>query len=151
MSLWPQTSRLLPRYFSCPDKIFADYHSFQPSTLIRSLSLVQSEQAAPQEATKQTLEFPSQSAPPVKSDGGYQLPEGNQWRYSEFINAVEAGKVERVRFSKDGSILQVRIDSPSLVALPNYHSWLGRPNGRAQLGSCDSSQNHAYTSHECCS
>jgi cell division protease FtsH len=67
----------------------------------------QSEQAAPQEATKQTLEFPSQSAPPVKSDGGYQLPEGNQWRYSEFINAVEAGKVERVRFSKDGSILQL--------------------------------------------
>jgi cell division protease FtsH len=43
----------------------------------------------------------------VKSEGGYPLPEGNQWRYSEFINAVEAGKVERVRFSKDGSILQL--------------------------------------------
>lgn len=57
---------------------------------------------------QQSLEFPSGStavAPSVKGD--YQLPEGNQWRYSEFINAVQAGKVERVRFSKDGSQLQV--------------------------------------------
>ena len=37
------------------------------------------------------------------------LPEGSQWRYSEFINAVKGGKVERVRFSKDGSSLQVII------------------------------------------
>jgi cell division protease FtsH len=58
---------------------------------------------------QQSLEFPSGStavAPPVKA-GDFQLPEGNQWRYSEFINAVQAGKVERVRFSKDGSQLQV--------------------------------------------
>ena len=41
------------------------------------------------------------SAPAVKG-GDFQLPEGNQWRYSEFINAVQSGKVERVRFSKEG-------------------------------------------------
>ena len=54
-----------------------------------------------------SMEFPSKNAPAVKSGSDFQLPEGNQWRYSEFINAVQAGKVERVRFSKDGSILQV--------------------------------------------
>lgn len=46
-----------------------------------------------------------QNAPAVREDG---LPEGNQWRYSEFISAVNGGKVERVRFSKDGTMLQVR-------------------------------------------
>ncbi|XP_074587280.1 ATP-dependent zinc metalloprotease FTSH 1, chloroplastic-like [Curcuma longa] len=35
------------------------------------------------------------------------LPEGSQWRYSEFLNAVRKGKVERVRFSKDGGVLQL--------------------------------------------
>ncbi|PIA46933.1 hypothetical protein AQUCO_01500455v1 [Aquilegia coerulea] len=35
------------------------------------------------------------------------LPDGNQWRYSEFLNAVKKGKVERVRFSKDGGVLQL--------------------------------------------
>ncbi|TYH71653.1 hypothetical protein ES332_D05G198900v1, partial [Gossypium tomentosum] len=35
------------------------------------------------------------------------LPEGSQWRYIEFLNAVKKGKVERVRFSKDGSVLQL--------------------------------------------
>lgn len=55
--------------------------------------------------TKQSMTFQSGSAPVLKED--FKLPEGNQWRYSEFINAVEAGKVERVRFSKDGGQLQV--------------------------------------------
>ena len=58
----------------------------------------------------QSVEFPAGStavAPAVKS-GEFQLPEGNQWRYSEFINAVQAGKVERVRFSKEGGQLQAR-------------------------------------------
>lgn len=35
------------------------------------------------------------------------LPDGTQWRYSEFLNAVKKGKVERVKFSKDGSVLQL--------------------------------------------
>lgn len=66
-----------------------------------------------------TPPFPRpQNAPAVREDG---LPEGNQWRYSEFINAVNAGKVERVRFSKDGTMLQLTaIDGRrATVVLPN--------------------------------
>ena len=68
----------------------------------------------------QTMQFPSESAPPVAS-GGSQLPEGGQWRYSEFLGAVENGKVERVRFSKDGSMLQLTaVDGKrAQVVLPN--------------------------------
>lgn len=58
-------------------------------------------------AARPSMAFPAATAPPVKAAGEYALPEGAQWRYSEFINAVNAGKVERVRFSKDGSQLQV--------------------------------------------
>ena len=56
-----------------------------------------------------SLEFPAknQQAPAVKGSSDFALPEGNQWRYSEFINAVQNGKVERVRFSKEGGQLQV--------------------------------------------
>lgn len=35
------------------------------------------------------------------------IPDGTQWRYSEFLNAVKKGKVERVRFNKDGGVLQL--------------------------------------------
>ncbi|KAL4421216.1 hypothetical protein ABPG77_010091 [Micractinium sp. CCAP 211/92] len=74
---------------------------------------------------QQTREFagdaPLASAPSVFSSSDYQLPEGTQWRYSEFINAVKAGKVERVRFSKDGTQLQLTaVDGRrALVVLPN--------------------------------
>jgi len=49
------------------------------------------------------------------------LPEGNTWRYSEFISAVEKGKIERVRFSKDGATLQLTAvnGSRASVTLPN--------------------------------
>ena len=61
------------------------------------------------------LTAPSTTAP---ADG---LPEGNTWRYSEFIRAVMGGKVERVRFSKDGSALQLTaVDGRrASVTLPN--------------------------------
>ena len=51
----------------------------------------------------------------------FQLPEGNNWRDSEFITAVEKGKVERVRFSKDGQALQLTASDGrrALVILPN--------------------------------
>lgn len=70
----------------------------------------------------QSVQFASSAplaAPEVRAE--YTLPEGNQWRYSEFINAVEAGKVERVRFSKDGSQLQLTaVDGRrATVVLPN--------------------------------
>lgn len=42
-----------------------------------------------------------------KPQASSDLPEGTNWRYSEFLNAVKKGKVERVRFSKDGSALQL--------------------------------------------
>jgi cell division protease FtsH len=47
------------------------------------------------------------TAPKPQSESTSDLPEGSQWRYSEFLNAVKKGKVERVRFSKDGSTLQL--------------------------------------------
>ena len=49
------------------------------------------------------------------------LPEGNTWRYSEFIRAVMGGKVERVRFAKDGTSLQLTaVDGRrAQVTLPN--------------------------------
>ncbi|XP_024979465.1 ATP-dependent zinc metalloprotease FTSH, chloroplastic-like [Cynara cardunculus var. scolymus] len=42
-----------------------------------------------------------------KPQANSDLPEGSQWRYSEFLNAVKKGKVERVRFNKDGGVLQL--------------------------------------------
>lgn len=61
----------------------------------------------------------SLTAPEVKAE--YQLPEGGQWRYSDFVLAVEKGKVERVRFSKDGTQLQLTaVDGRrATVVLPN--------------------------------
>jgi len=69
-----------------------------------------------------SMEFPGAnvaSAPAVSAQG--DLPEGTQWRYSEFIGAVKSGKIERVRFSKDGAQLQLTaIDGRrALVVLPN--------------------------------
>merc|ERR1719238_2437559 len=60
----------------------------------------------------------SREAPAVTTDG---LPEGNNWRYSEFIKAVMSDKVERVRFSKDGSALQLTAvnGARATVILPN--------------------------------
>ena len=70
----------------------------------------------------QSMEFAqpaSLTAPDVKAE--YALPEGSQWRYSEFVQAVEKGKVERVRFSKDGTQLQLTaVDGRrAMVVLPN--------------------------------
>jgi cell division protease FtsH len=81
--------------------------------------LQQAQAAQPQ----QGLFGASQQAPAL-ADGANAsagLPEGTQWRYSEFIGAVESGKVERVRFSKDGSMLQLTaVDGRrAAVVLPN--------------------------------
>jgi cell division protease FtsH len=77
------------------------------------------QQAAPQQ---QSSLFATQQAPALADNQNSSgLPEGTQWRYSEFINAVEQGKVERVRFSKDGSMLQLTaVDGRrAAVVLPN--------------------------------
>ncbi|KAL2471810.1 ATP-dependent zinc metalloprotease FTSH 5 [Abeliophyllum distichum] len=47
------------------------------------------------------------TAPKPQAQSTSDLPDGSNWRYSEFLNAVKKGKVERVRFSKDGSALQL--------------------------------------------
>lgn len=77
------------------------------------------EAAAQATADSRSFAAPAPAAPALKDAGA--LPEGNQWRYSEFINAVTAGKVERVRFAKDGSQLQLTaVDGRrALVVLPN--------------------------------
>eukprot|EP00271_Cylindrocystis_brebissonii_P000002 TRINITY_DN0_c0_g2_i1.p1 TRINITY_DN0_c0_g2~~TRINITY_DN0_c0_g2_i1.p1 ORF type:complete len:461 (-),score=84.09 TRINITY_DN0_c0_g2_i1:62-1444(-) len=70
----------------------------------------------------EALSAQSQSAPGVDAPKpASDLPEGGQWRYSEFLNAVKNGKVERVRFSKEGSSLQLTaIDGRRAnVTLPN--------------------------------
>lgn len=79
------------------------------------------QQAQQQKTDTRTFQGQSQAPAVASSPSDYQLPEGNQWRYSEFINAVQAGKVERVRFSKDGSQLQLTaVDGRrALVVLPN--------------------------------
>jgi cell division protease FtsH len=74
------------------------------------------------ESSKTTNEFGGMAAAPaVAASSRTDLPEGNQWRYSDFIGAVQNGKVERVRFSKDGSQLQLTaVDGRrALVVLPN--------------------------------
>ena len=63
----------------------------------------------------------SLTAPDTKVADPNALPEGNTWRYSEFIRAVMGGKVERVRFAKDGASLQLTaVDGRrAQVTLPN--------------------------------
>ncbi|CAA7403542.1 unnamed protein product [Spirodela intermedia] len=64
------------------------------------------------------LTAPNPKSPSPAAAG---LPEGYQWRYSEFLNAVKSGKVERVRFNKDGGALQlIAIDGRrAAVVVPN--------------------------------
>jgi len=60
----------------------------------------------------------SRSAPALAE---YRLPEGNEWRYSDFVEAVKKQQVERVRFAKDGSSLQLTAinGARASVVLPN--------------------------------
>ena len=81
------------------------------------------EQVAEQ-AAKPVEAFPSLSAPSTTvatTTDASGLPEGSTWRYSEFIKAVLGGKVERVRFAKDGSSLQLTAvnGNRATVILPN--------------------------------
>ena len=58
----------------------------------------------------------SRSAPALAE---YKLPEGNEWRYSDFVQAVKKQQVERVRFAKDGSSLQLTaINGINLYPVP---------------------------------
>ena len=74
-----------------------------------------------QAQTQSALAGDSLTAPDTKVADPNALPEGNTWRYSEFIRAVMGGKVERVRFAKDGTSLQLTaVDGRrAQVTLPN--------------------------------
>ena len=95
----------------------ATLSSASPASALDFAPAPEQQQAAAPQADARS--FASPAAPALKDAGA--LPEGNQWRYSEFINAVTAGKVERVRFAKDGSQLQLTaVDGRrALVVLPN--------------------------------
>ena len=82
-------------------------------------ALAQFQQQAQSAFAGDALTAPSTSAASGENASG--LPEGNNWRYSEFIRAVMGGKIERVRFSKDGSQLQLTaVDGRrASVTLPN--------------------------------
>ncbi|RLM54257.1 ATP-dependent zinc metalloprotease FTSH 1, chloroplastic [Panicum miliaceum] len=84
---------------------------------------------APAPAPELQAEAPTPTANPFanslltapKPSATADLPEGAQWRYSEFLSAVKRGKVERVRFSKDGGLLQLTaVDGRrATVVVPN--------------------------------
>jgi len=67
----------------------------------------QPNQLNPANSTSPFSQNISLTAPKPQAQSSTDLPDGSQWRYSEFLNAVKKGKVERVRFSKDGSVLQL--------------------------------------------
>ena len=96
----------------------------KPPAVLKALPCCLQAEQQRQQQQQQTIEFPTKNAPAVKSGTDFQLPEGNQWRYSEFINAVQSGKVERVRFSKDGSLLQVPVSRLPLISLSRLESLL---------------------------
>ncbi|CAL5040580.1 unnamed protein product [Urochloa decumbens] len=72
-------------------------------------------------ATPTANPFSSSLLTAPKPSAAADLPEGAQWRYSEFLSAVKRGKVERVRFSKDGGLLQLTaVDGRrATVVVPN--------------------------------
>mmetsp|Transcript_7083 Transcript_7083/g.23470 ORF Transcript_7083/g.23470 Transcript_7083/m.23470 type:complete len:726 (+) Transcript_7083:102-2279(+) len=101
---------------------FATLQNAQMASAIDFPAMPAAEQ---QQSAEQTTEaFPSLSAPSTtvaSTTDASGLPEGATWRYSEFIKAVLGGKVERVRFAKDGSSLQLTAvnGNRATVVLPN--------------------------------
>lgn len=108
----------------------SNHYSLLPAAALAALASVAPVQAAdyfppnqPQPQTESTTQRGAIETYQAPSTGPteFVFPEGTQWRYSDFINAVEKGKVERVRFAKDGSQLQLTaVDGRrALVTLPN--------------------------------
>jgi len=99
---------------------FADDMSVPPSFADSSITAETVYQSTKPADSPAGLAGSSLSAPATAASTS-SLPEGNQWRYSEFVRAVQSGQVERVRFSKDGSQLQLTaVDGRRAnVVLPN--------------------------------
>ncbi|KAI3980612.1 hypothetical protein MKX01_025177 [Papaver californicum] len=82
-------------------------------------TVIQAEAIKPISQSSRIPENILQTAPKVSNT--QDIPDGNQWRYSEFLNAVKKDKVERVRFSKEGDTLQLTaVDGRrAFVIIPN--------------------------------
>ncbi|KAI3460454.1 hypothetical protein Pfo_017117 [Paulownia fortunei] len=57
------------------------------------------------------------NAPKPQAQPASDLPEGSQWRYSEFLNAVKKGKVERVRWRRATVIVPNDPDLIDILAM----------------------------------
>jgi len=69
-----------------------------------------------------TSSAPSSQQQPLQANGGNAANGVQDWRYSEFLNAIRGDKVEKVTFSADGEkILAIDVDGNrfKLEALPN--------------------------------
>ncbi|KAL0907892.1 hypothetical protein M5K25_022343 [Dendrobium thyrsiflorum] len=80
---------------------------FSPLTPLPSSSSAPIQVESTANSTPSTPNPFSQSLLTAPKPQSTDLPESSQWRYSEFLSAVKKGKVERVRFSKDGGALQL--------------------------------------------
>eukprot|EP00241_Pyramimonas_parkeae_P004020 CAMPEP_0114243418 /NCGR_PEP_ID=MMETSP0058-20121206/10776_1 /TAXON_ID=36894 /ORGANISM="Pyramimonas parkeae, CCMP726" /LENGTH=689 /DNA_ID=CAMNT_0001356251 /DNA_START=88 /DNA_END=2157 /DNA_ORIENTATION=+ len=89
-----------------------------PAVPMESAAVVYAQPAFASRFAEQALTAPQ---PLFDLAADVELPEGSTWRYSEFLRAVESGKVERVRFAKDGAQLQLTaVDGRrAVVTLPN--------------------------------
>ncbi|GER26140.1 ATP-dependent zinc metalloprotease FTSH [Striga asiatica] len=144
----PRARITLPRKFPIPQSLFNGKNPKKP-TIIRNHAAVAAllfssvipqalalDNAPPQPPpAPQVIEIEAQKpgtsspfgpnlildAPKPQSLPASDLPEGSLWRYSELLNAVRKGKVERVRFSNDGGALQLTaVDGrKAAVVVPN--------------------------------
>jgi len=123
MSLEDQTQHIIERMPAAAVAAMVATLSGSAPALAATVPAPQAEVIAPASKavsfSSESLVAPSPMYTLAEDDSG--LPEGNTWRYSEFISAVEKGKVERVRFAKDGAQLQLTaVDGRrATVVLPN--------------------------------
>ncbi|KAH9606790.1 hypothetical protein KSS87_009810 [Heliosperma pusillum] len=107
------TSLILSSTLANPALAIDNYTPTQPPIL---------QQSQPTNPTTPISQTQILTAPkPGNSNSNSDLPDSSQWRYSEFLNAVKKGKIERVKFTKDGSMLQLTaVDGRrATVVVPN--------------------------------
>ncbi|KAK4434670.1 ATP-dependent zinc metalloprotease FTSH, chloroplastic [Sesamum alatum] len=129
----PPTPKTVPRKFLVPQSILNNKNFRKPKNVANHAALVALlfssvtpqalalDNTPPPASAPQVIEVEAQkpgpsspfaqnlilNAPNPQAQPAFDLPDGSQWRYSEFLNAMKKGKVEMVRFSKDGGVLQL--------------------------------------------
>ncbi len=63
-----------------------------------------------QQPSSLTFQGSSSASAPALKDGESGLPEGNQWRYSEFVNAVQNGKVCETGCDSDAACMHASLN-----------------------------------------